>query len=160
MAPRLTELVHVAEGPLARARAGHAAALVARDPAGMEAAAFAFEAAGALLVASEAAADAAVAWRKAAEPRRSAASECRAAALAVRCEGATTPALATAAPARAALSRRELEIARLAAAGLANKTIAAQLNLSLRTVENKLCSAYAKLGVGGRGDLADALAGY
>lgn len=57
-------------------------------------------------------------------------------------DAARTPALATAVPARAALIARELEIARLAAAGLANKEIAERLCLSHRTVENKLHAAY------------------
>jgi DNA-binding NarL/FixJ family response regulator len=80
--------------------------------------------------------------------------------LAARCEGARTPGLVTAVPARAALTPRELEIARLAAAGLANKEIAARLCLSHRTVENKLHSAYEKLGVQGRAELARTLETY
>lgn len=55
---------------------------------------------------------------------------------------------------------RELEIARLAAAGLANKEIAARLCLSHRTVENKLHAAYEKLGVQGRAELARTLETY
>jgi DNA-binding CsgD family transcriptional regulator len=58
------------------------------------------------------------------------------------------------------LSARELEIARLAAAGVPNKEIAARLFVSVRTVENNLHAAYAKLGVDGRAELTDALAGY
>ena len=107
-------------------------------------------------MAAEAAADAAVAWRKAGDPRKAAAAERRAHTLAARCEGARTPALA-AVSARAALSARKLEIARLAAAGVPNKEIAARLYLSLHTVQNKLHSAYEKLGVQGRAELAQAL---
>ncbi|MGH3600349.1 MAG: helix-turn-helix domain-containing protein [Pseudonocardiaceae bacterium] len=81
----------------------------------------------------------------------------RSSVLAARCEGARTPTLATAVPARAALTPPELEIARLAAAGLANREIAARLCLSHRTVENKLHAAYEKLGVPGRAELARAL---
>jgi DNA-binding CsgD family transcriptional regulator len=113
----------------------------------------------ACLLAAEAAADAAVAWRKAGDPRKAAAAERRAHALAARCEGARTPAL-MAITARAVLTARELEIARLAAAGVANKEIAARLYLSLHTVQNKLHSAYEKLGVEGRAELAQALEGY
>ena len=96
-------------------------------------------------------------WRRKGHLRRAAGAERRASALAARCEGAHTPALVTAVPARAALTARELEIARLAAAGLANKEIAARLCLSHRTVENKLHAAYQKLGVEGRAELARTL---
>ena len=52
------------------------------------------------------------------------------------------------------LTRREREVAGLAAAGASNKEIAAKLHLSARTVENHLQSSYAKLGVTGRDQLA------
>jgi DNA-binding NarL/FixJ family response regulator len=78
----------------------------------------------------------------------------RASALAARCEGARTPALTTAVLARTALTPRQLQIARLAAAGLANKEITRRLYLSPRTVENNLHATYAKLGVAGRDGLA------
>ena len=112
---------------------------------------------GATLLAAEAAADCAVAWRRAHEPTRAAGAERRSRRLASLCEGARTPALAATAAARATLTPRELEIARLAASGLANKEIAARLFLSHRTVENKLHACYAKLGAGGRADLVRAL---
>ena len=73
------------------------------------------------------------------------------------CEGARTPALATDRTARATLSARELEIARLAASGYSNRDIAAQLYLSYRTVENKLYTTYTKLGIASREELAEAL---
>jgi DNA-binding CsgD family transcriptional regulator len=157
--PRLRELGRVVEGPLAPARAGHAAALATRDAPGLDAASAAFELLGANLLAAEAAADAATAWQRAGAPRRKAAAERRAHRLAARCEGARTPAL-TAVAARAVLSPRELEIARLAAAGATSKQIADGLCLSVRTVDNKLYAAYEKLGVGGRDELAAALEGY
>jgi DNA-binding CsgD family transcriptional regulator len=147
------------EGGLASLRATHAQALVSSDGAALEQVSAGFEAIGSDLLAAEAAADAAVAWRKQGDPRKSAAAERRAHLLAARCEGARTPAL-MAVSARAALTARELEIARLAAAGVANKEIAARLYLSLHTVQNKLHSAYEKLGVEGRAELAQALEGY
>jgi len=55
------------------------------------------------------------------------------------------------------LTKRELEIALLAAKGLASKDIAAQLFVSVRTVDNHLARIYDKLGVSGRAALADAL---
>jgi LuxR family maltose regulon positive regulatory protein len=48
------------------------------------------------------------------------------------------------------LSERELEVLRLAAAGLSNETIAAQLFLSTGTVKRHLHNTYGKLGVSGR----------
>ena len=67
-----------------------------------------------------------------------------------------TPAL-RAVETRAVLSAREMEVASLAASGLANKDIAARLSLSVRTVENQLQRVYEKLGLARRADLAEAL---
>ncbi len=60
-------------------------------------------------------------------------------------------------PARSRLSPRELEIATLAAAGMTSKEIGDRLELSPRTVDNTLRRVYAKLAIGGRRDLADAM---
>ncbi|GAA3096829.1 helix-turn-helix transcriptional regulator [Streptosporangium carneum] len=60
----------------------------------------------------------------------------------------------TAAPgALALLTPQELQIVRLAAQGLSNRDIAAQLFLSPRTVGHHLYKAYPKLGVASRGEL-------
>jgi DNA-binding CsgD family transcriptional regulator len=53
-------------------------------------------------------------------------------------------------PGSAALSPRELEIARLVAAGHPNKIIAAELDISAWTVGTHLRRIFAKLGVGSR----------
>ncbi|MDT7596045.1 MAG: hypothetical protein QOJ06_1591 [Pseudonocardiales bacterium] len=158
--PRLRELAAIVEGPLAPGRAAHAAALASEDAPALESSSAAFDECGAVLLAAEASADAAVVWRRNGLLRRAAGAQRRSSVLAARCEGARTPGLVTAVPARAALTSRELEIARLAAAGLANKEIAARLCLSHRTVENKLHSAYEKLGVQGRAELARTLETY
>ncbi len=55
------------------------------------------------------------------------------------------------------LSRREREVAEMAAAGLSSPDIAERLFLSSRTVENHLARAFTKLGVRNRSDLGAAL---
>jgi DNA-binding CsgD family transcriptional regulator len=64
-----------------------------------------------------------------------------------------TPANGPAAAALAALTSQEAQIVRLAAQGLSNRDIAAQLILSPRTVGHHLYKAYPKLGVLSRGEL-------
>jgi DNA-binding CsgD family transcriptional regulator len=56
------------------------------------------------------------------------------------------------------LTRREREIATLAAGGMTSKAIAQRLVLSVRTIDSHLAGAYAKLGVHSREGLQKALA--
>ncbi|SFJ52191.1 regulatory protein, luxR family [Streptosporangium canum] len=73
-----------------------------------------------------------------------------------RVELSATGSAAPAAPAPGPLARltpQELQIVRLAAQGLSNRDIAAQLFLSPRTVGHHLYKAYPKLGVASRGEL-------
>jgi DNA-binding CsgD family transcriptional regulator len=153
---RLASLADQVEGDLVTVRAQHAQALASGDPELLSASGDRFEELGAGLLAAEAAADAAVAWRDALDPRRAAACEQRAAIRAGRCEGATTPALRVI-HTRAQLTRAERATALLATAGKSNREIAAELVVSVRTVENHLQRAYGKLGVSGRSELADLL---
>jgi DNA-binding CsgD family transcriptional regulator len=143
------------DGQLAAARARHALGLAGQDPPGLLAAADAFEVMGADLLAAEAAADAAAAWRAGDDPRRAAAAERRAVRIADRCQNPVTPALRSVRT-RVRLTPAEREAALLAAAGRSNRDIAAELSLSVRTVESYLSSAYEKLGVPGRAHLAAA----
>jgi DNA-binding CsgD family transcriptional regulator len=114
-----------------------------------------FEALGATLLAAEAASGAAAAFSRAGDRRAATAAQRRASALGAECEGAVTPGLVR--EAAVPLSGREREIAMLAAEGMTSKDIAERLYLSVRTVNNHLQHAYAKLGVSSRAGLARAL---
>ncbi|MDX3662740.1 LuxR C-terminal-related transcriptional regulator [Streptomyces sp. ID05-26A] len=135
---RLRELAATTTGLLVPVYAAHAEALVHNDSKALEEVAARFEEAGYVLFAAEAAA---------ASGNRALATR-----LIGLCEGARTPALAqlTLEP----LTRREREVAVLAARGLTNKEIAETLVISVRTVDNHLSSTYAKLGITTRRDLA------
>ncbi len=149
---RLAGLAKDMEGHLIAARLSHTRALAASDPEALEEASKGFEQLGAALLAAEAAADAAVAWRKIGS-RRAGAAAVRATSLAAVCEGATTPAL-RGLDSRLLLTRAERDAAVLAAAGRSNKEIAAQFGISVRTVETQLQRSYEKLGISSRDELS------
>jgi ATP/maltotriose-dependent transcriptional regulator MalT len=153
---RLAELAGNCDGALAPARAHLTAALAAADPDRLLAAATELATIGADLLAAEAATQAATAWQHAGQARKATAALQKARSCAERCQRARTPLLATT-ETTAALSTRETEVARLAAAGTASQDIADTLHLSVRTVENHLQNAYTKLGVTNRTELAQAL---
>ena len=155
---RLSELAELCDSPLVAARARHAAAVRARDPAELERAADDFESLGAMLLAAEAATNSGEAFSQKGDQRRATAASRRSSELGERCENAATPGLVRTGSA-VPLSGREREIAMLAAAGLASKDIAERLFLSVRTVNNHLQHVYTKLGVSSRADLAEALGG-
>ena len=153
---RLASLATQVDGDLAAARAAYASALAARDGEVLGKVADDFEDLGTILYAAEASAEAAVLLRHAGETRRAAAAEQRAARLLARCEGAATPPVRFI-TARVRLTQGELDTAMLAAAGRSNKQIAAEMQLSVRTVESHLQRSYEKLGISGRHELAGAL---
>jgi DNA-binding CsgD family transcriptional regulator len=159
MVSRLEELADRVDGKLAPACAAHARALAAGDGVALDAAADTFVELGFDLFAAEAQAAAAEAHAAAGQKARAHASAERARRLAAACVGATTPLLRRLAAAGQPgdLTRREREIAELAARGHTDREIASMLYLSVRTVHAHLRSAYAKLGVHGRGELAAAL---
>ncbi|MBV9951450.1 MAG: helix-turn-helix transcriptional regulator, partial [Acidimicrobiia bacterium] len=156
VAARLADVAAGCEGRMVAAYAAHADAAARADGSALVGAVERFEEMGLLLPAAEAATDAARAFRRAGEQRSATALGVRADALAAQCEGATSPALAD--PVSVVpLTAREREIAVLAARGVASREIAEQLYLSVRTVNNHLQNAYAKLGVSSRKELAAAL---
>jgi DNA-binding CsgD family transcriptional regulator len=153
---RLAELAAASESPFLAARARHADAVAAGDPDLLSAAGDDFEALGALLLAAEAFTTAVDAFRRRGDQRAATGCANRARTLAQACEGAQTPGLVRT-NAVVPLSRREREVALLAGQGLPSKDIAAQLFLSVRTVDNHLQRAYTKLGVTSRSELVAAL---
>jgi DNA-binding CsgD family transcriptional regulator len=156
---RLEELAGKVDGRLAPACADHARALAAGDGVALDAAAAEFRELGFDLFAAEAQAAAAEAHTAAGQKAKAHASNERARRLAAACVGATTPLLRHLGTAGQPgdLTRRERETAELAARGHSDREIADMLFLSVRTVHAHLRSAYAKLGVSGRGELAAAL---
>jgi DNA-binding CsgD family transcriptional regulator len=150
---RLEELAGLLEGRLASTLATSAAALAAGDGPALDRTAAAFEDLGALLLAAEAGAAAARAHQAAGRDPSANASKERAARLAAACQAARTPGLGSDALI-STLTPREREVATLAAARISSRDIAARLGLSVRTVDNYLGRAYAKLGVSSRTGLA------
>jgi len=150
---RLEAFAEHADGRLLATRVRHAQA---QDTGDADLAAAEFEQLGALLFAAEAASLERRLADEGGMRRRATAAGARVAALVEQCEGARTPALSE--PTEAdRLSRREREIALLAAGGSTSREIADSLFLSVRTVDNHLQRVYTKLGVTGRNELADAL---
>ncbi|MEJ3654569.1 LuxR C-terminal-related transcriptional regulator [Actinomycetes bacterium KLBMP 9759] len=153
VARRLAELADRTGTPRALAAAHHAAALAAGDAAGLDAAASELLDTGAVLLAADATAQAALAYGRAGRRGASASVAARANRLAERCPGARTPALrAIARP--LPITTREREIASLIARGLSNQAIAERLVVSVRTVEGHIYRACTKLDVTDRAALA------
>ncbi|MFJ9714484.1 LuxR C-terminal-related transcriptional regulator [Streptomyces sp. NPDC101213] len=128
--------------------ARHAEALARGDGPGLDGVAAELAERGFLLFAAEAHAQAARLHR---DPRAARTARTRAVALARRCQGARTPALAGLVLGE--LTARQRQIVTLAAAGLSNRQIAERLTLSVRTVGNHLYGAYTRLGASDRAAL-------
>jgi DNA-binding NarL/FixJ family response regulator len=157
LAERLAQLAAVTDSKLVAVLADHARALVAADPEGLLAASERFAGMTAWWMAAEAATEAARLFDRQHRARAATAAVRTAARCYDRCEGRRPLAVeGPGGPIR--LTRREREIATLAAAGRSSKEIAERIYLSPRTVENHLHRAYIKLGVTDRAALAAALA--
>jgi DNA-binding CsgD family transcriptional regulator len=151
--PRLRELAAIVEGPRAGLVARFAAGLEAGDGAELAAVSDEFERMGDSVAAVDAAAHAAIAYRR--QDMRGSALGCstRAEALAEQCGGASTPALREAAE-PLPMTDREREIVMLIGQGLSNRAVADQLTLSVRTVEDHIYKAMTKTGAASRHELA------
>ena len=155
-APRLHELESIVEGPRVGLAARFSAALCESDGAELSSVSEEFERMGDLVAAVDAAAHAALAYRR--HDKRGSALGCstRADALAKQCGGASTPALRQAAE-PLPLTDREAEIVMLIGEGLSNRGVAERLTLSVRTVESHIYRAMMKTGTTSRDELATLL---
>jgi DNA-binding CsgD family transcriptional regulator/tetratricopeptide (TPR) repeat protein len=149
---RLAWLAELTDSALVRAYADHVAALVEPSGRSLEEVAGCFATCGAFGLASEAAMSAATAFRDAGLSRAASAIGRQANEWRDRGGGTTAPGSA-AGPEVLRLTRREREVAALAAGELSSAEIAARLHLSVRTVESHLYAAFAKLGVTNRDEL-------
>lgn len=151
-APRLRELESLVEGPRAGLAARFAVALRDSDATELSSVSEEFERIGDLVAAVDAAAHAALVYRR--QDKRGSALGCstRADALAARCS-VSTPALRQAGD-TLPLTDREAEIVRLIGEGLSNRAVADRLTLSVRTVESHLYRAMSKTGTTSREELA------
>lgn len=155
VAPRLVDLARTVATPWAQATAAHARGLCYRDGDLLDVAADQFVAAGAAVLAADAAAQAAVEHARSSQQIKQLASSARAQRLAAD-SGSRTPAV-TAAATPLPLTDRQGEIATLAARGLSNRDIAEQLCISPRTVDGHLSRIFCQLGIEGRDQLAGVL---
>ena len=155
-APRLRELEAIVEGPRVTLAARFAEALRDSDAAELAAVSEDFESMGDLVAAADAAAHAAIGYRR--QDLRGSALGCstRADALAQQCGGASTPALRQATE-RLPLTDREREIVMLVADGLSSRAVAERLTLSVRTVESHIYRAMSKTGTTSRDELVNLL---
>ena len=157
-ASRLRDLEAILEGPRVGVAARFSAARSDGGAAQLAAVSEEFERMGDLVAAVDAAAQAALTYRR--QGLRGSALGCsaRAAALAEQC-GANTPALRQASE-PLPLTDREREIVMLIGEGLSNRVVAERLTLSVRTVESHIYRAMLKTGTTSRDELAALIPGH
>lgn len=156
VAARLADSAADRPGTVASLYHAHASALSADDPVALEQVVRNFHRGGFDLFAAETASQMSGIHRR----REEGPLARRAAALALELlpedSGVRTPAFVES-PGLTPLTRREREVALLAAGGSTSKEIADRLFISVRSVDNHLSRTYAKLGVVGRAELLDVL---
>ena len=155
LAQRLAEVAVLTDSVLVGLFAEHAHALISRNPEQMLDVSRRFAVLPAWRLAAETATRASEMYEKQGQPKAGQIAARAAADYAGHCEGGFR--LLVAAPELARLSKRELEIAHLAAEGRPSKEIADRMYLSRRTVDSHLYHVYTKLGVSDRAGLADLL---
>jgi DNA-binding CsgD family transcriptional regulator len=144
------------DAPLPHCFSLHAHARARDDPRLLLEVSNDFEHLGAILHAAEASYAAASGFRSGGDGRAAAEAIVRATSLHARCENASVPWVAGF-QSDEVLTRREQQVALLAAAGNPDGAISIALEISVRTVQNHLARAYRKLGVIRRHDLPEAL---
>lgn len=149
---RLRELESIVEGPRVAAAARFAAAVRSGDASELAAVSAEFELMGDLVAAADAAAHAAIVYRRRGMRGSASTHAARAQALAEHCGGAITPALRQARE-RLPLTDREREIVMLLAQGLPGHDVAARLALSVRTVDGHIYRAMTKTRAASRDEL-------
>ena len=157
-ATRARDVSDIVEGSLGEAVGLHARAVTSKRGMDLELAASSFAHMELSLMASELWAAASTAYRHEGLLARSTKAAKRSHEIAGLCEGAgirpgTWPDQVD------PLSRRQREVALLAAQGASNAQIASALSLSVRTVESHLYAAFAKLGLTARDELSSVLSG-
>jgi len=152
-ATRAHELAGELSLPLAETVARHTESLPADDGEGLLAASAGYRELGDRATAADVAAQAAVAFSRKQQRKRSLYAAALAQQLATDCGGLCTPALRN--PVRQTMTDRQREIIELVAAGLSNKEIAERLVTSVRTVEGHVYRAYQRLGAGSREELVE-----
>lgn len=150
---RIESLCTRVHGPLTGLYARHALAVAHSDITGLEAVSADFEAAGLLLSAADAAAQAVALRMRAGDRGKGSDAAARVLRMADRCGGVVTPAILAAAK-PLPISSREREIAVLIGEGLSDKDIATRLQLSVRTVEGHIYRARMKLDADDREEFA------
>jgi DNA-binding CsgD family transcriptional regulator len=147
----LTEMSGV---PLLETMRDHAAALADANPSGLVQVAAVFVSFGAFPLAVEVSCQAAKLYESHGDETAARRAATKAAVLARHTPDLRTPALEGT---PSGLTARELDVATQVVSGRSSREVAAALYLSARTVDNHLASAYRKLGIGGRDELAAVL---
>lgn len=150
----LQQLAGVIEGPLVAILRDHAVAVRDDDHEDLERVGARFLAAGLHVAAAESFAQAATTAAHRGRAGRANVLRARAAVIARDLDQVRTPALRGLGT--EPLTRREREVALLAAGGSTSREIAQRLVVSPRTVDNHLANVYRKLGLAGRHELAEA----
>jgi len=151
-ARRLLRMAPFVEGPFSLLAAVHARAFLRRDVDGLAKVAGRFAEQGLQAEASDALAQAAKLASRA-DPSTAQGLANRAASIAASVGGLDSPALRAVA-ADVPLTRRQREIATLAASGMSNRAIAENMGIGVRTVESHLGATYRRLGVTCRSELS------
>lgn len=155
--PRITEIAQEMEGDLTRLWSDHARTLAQGDGDALERVAGQFLERGFALWGTEALVQAAGLHTRTGSASRAGMVRGRAGMLLEQLPGLRTPAVHGFGT--EPLTRREREVATLAAEGRTSPEIAEQLVVSVRTVDNHLARVYRKLGISGRHELAYVLLG-